>query len=95
MRFFTPGSMWRRALIGAAVALLGCSIAYPQEKPVPPEKQPAPAQPPAPEKPLAQEKAIVPASAERHFHQGVAFEKDGNAENAIDEYKTAIKEYPD
>ncbi len=38
---------------------------------------------------------IIPAGAERHFHTAIQFERDGNTENAIEEYKAAIKEYPD
>ncbi len=38
---------------------------------------------------------LIPAAAERHFHEAIVFERDGNAENAIEEYKAAIKEYPD
>ena len=37
----------------------------------------------------------IPADAERHFRRGYCFEHDGNTENAIVEYKEAIKEYPD
>src|ERR1700742_573497 len=42
-----------------------------------------------------QSETIIPAAAERHFHQGVLFERDGNIENAVEEYKAAIKAYPD
>src|ERR1017187_5704867 len=94
----TEGSILRRSLIAAAVALLSCSFAYPQQKAAEPDKTPAPEKtsapdkPPAPEKPPTQAKAMIPAGAERHFHAAVAFEKDGDVEAAIDEYKTAIKE---
>ena len=38
--------------------------------------------------------AIVPAAAERHYHQGILDEKDKLPEEAIAEYREAIKEYP-
>src|SRR5262249_35226059 len=44
--------------------------------------------------PSAQEK-VIPAAAERHFHEGVQFKRDGDTENAIQQFKDAIKEYPD
>ena len=93
--------------MGVVFALLICSLADAQEKAAPPAKVPvqqqtpaqekaaAPGNPPAQEKPPAPEKVIIPAGAERHFHEAVAFEKDGDVENAIAEYKTAIKEYSD
>src|SRR5450759_3080904 len=95
MRFPTEGSMRRCALIGATLALLICSLAYAQEKAPAAARPSAQEKTSAPEKPPAQEKVIIPASAERHLREAVAFEKDGNVENAIAEYKTAIKEYPD
>ena len=80
----------------------------PQPQPAPgltqqkPATAPTKAQPPASSAGAAgslpapqTETQVVPAAAERHFHQGVQFERDGNTENAIEEYKAAIKEYPD
>lgn len=58
----------------------------------PSSSQPATA--PAPPSGQKQTK-VIPAAAERHFHEAVVFEHDGNSENAIEEYKAAIKEYPD
>lgn len=62
--------------------------------PVAPAPEPAPASPPStPDKPT--QTKVIPAGAERHFHEAMVFERDGDAENAIEEYKAAIKEYPD
>jgi tetratricopeptide (TPR) repeat protein len=65
-----------------------------QQKPVTaPSKAQQPASPTANSNPQS-ETQTIPAAAERHFRQGVQFERDGNIENAIEEYKAAIKEYP-
>jgi tetratricopeptide (TPR) repeat protein len=48
-----------------------------------------------PQIPSAKQEHVIPASAERHFHEAVRFERDGNAANAIEEYKAAIRDYPD
>jgi tetratricopeptide (TPR) repeat protein len=41
------------------------------------------------------QKSAIPASAERSFHQGLAMERDGDVDEAITEYREAIKDYPD
>jgi len=79
--------------------------ATPQPQPPPtlsnqqPKTAPTPATPkqaPATNQTAAQKpEKIIPAGAERHFHEAVLFERDGNAESAIEEYKAAIQEYPD
>jgi Flp pilus assembly protein TadD/Fe-S cluster assembly iron-binding protein IscA len=38
---------------------------------------------------------IIPTDAERHFHQAVQNERNGDMKAAISEYKDAIKQYPD
>lgn len=38
---------------------------------------------------------IVPASAERHYRQGLMNQRDGELNAAVSEYRAAIKEYPD
>src|SRR5271169_2288944 len=43
----------------------------------------------------AQAAPIIPAAAERHYHAGRLFEKDQNYDNAMTEYRAAIKEYSD
>src|SRR5271165_2018921 len=66
----------------------------------PPEPSP-PAQPAAqvaPQNSAGQsqppkEKVVIPASAERHYHQAVQYERAGNVGNAMAEYKDAIKEF--
>jgi len=64
------------------------------QKPAP--AQTAPAQTPHGQSPAAkQDHSPIPVDAEHHFHQGIAFEREGNAENAIAEYQAAIKTYPD
>src|SRR5215472_13245955 len=100
----------RFALAGAALSVLAfsltCKSLSAQDAPQP---QPAPSTSPKPPTPVPevsppkagssdsapQPHDSVPASAERHFRAGVSFEHDGNVENAIAEYKEAIKEYPD
>src|ERR1039458_995084 len=62
-------------------------------QPTPPAPAPSPAEPSLPLK--EKEKVIIPVAAERHFRQGVQNERDGDIEAAIDEYKDAIKEFPD
>ena len=79
--------------------LLVCGWAFAQDAPQP---QPAPTvptqqkpvSPPAPAAP-AKPTRIIPIDAQRHFREGAMFQRDGNTENAIAEYKEAIKEYPD
>jgi len=67
----------------------------PQQKAPPlPSPEPAPIASPAQSTTQNQGK-IIPAAAERHFREAVLFERDGNPENAIEEYKAAIKEFPD
>lgn len=64
-------------------------LGYPQMPPI--------AQPQAGNQPSSPAKStgIIPASAERHFREAAANERDGDPEGAISEYRSAIKDYPD
>lgn len=91
--------------------LLLCATTFAQDAPQPqpapaltnPQAKPAPGPATSPQQPAAAppassptgEKQIVPAAAERHLHEAVIFEHDGNPESAEEEYKAAIREYPD
>ena len=60
----------------------------PPQTPAAQAAQQNPADQPAPVKP----KPIIPASAERHYHQGVLYEREGDLGDAISEYRDAVKD---
>ena len=82
--------------------LLLCTAVFSQDAPKP---QPAPGlnlppQRTAPSTPNGsstenKQSKIIPAAAERHLRAGVQFERDGNPQSAMAEYREALKEYPD
>ncbi len=101
--------LFRGLILGHVLFCLTCFLGFSQDAPQPqpapglgnqqvkPTAPVAPQQtpPPTPASTDKQPAKVIPAAAERHFHEAMVFEHDGNAANAIEEYKAAIKEYPD
>src|ERR1700685_3642852 len=98
--------MKRTAIAGLVLSCAGCASVWAQDAPQP---QPAPGltQQKAATAPSSSQHStasaanpaapgtVIPASAERHFRQGTQLAQDGDTAGAIEEYKLAIKDYPD
>jgi hypothetical protein len=88
------GLFARASLLIFIIFVLVAGNAMAQANPAaqtPPPVSTAPKTPPTTTEPKAATTPVIPASAERHFHQAVLDERDGDVKGAVDEYRAAIK----